>query len=112
MVETSPDGVTADAPEATARTQLENALANNLSSKIVGYTSAKMQPLAEREIIVQVRASTAGYNFDRLLTPDFLDQIVGRARGMRSVHEAGAGDLIDRIVFYDSEGNLVHIWKR
>jgi hypothetical protein len=69
-----------------------------------------MPPFTRREVAVQVRESSAGYNFDALLDTATCERISQRVQADRDTARHNAQNVLDRVRFYDSVGGLVHEW--
>jgi hypothetical protein len=102
----------ASASEADARDSLGNGLMRGIRDKAVDYTRPGVPAFSRRVVAVQVRHSTDGYNFDRFLTQDFLNGVMQRMRANPDTTRAGAEDTLDRVVFYDSRGEVAYVWNR
>lgn len=94
----------------TAANDLTANLRNRLLDKVGSYGpggTADRPGLnyRSREIDLQVRPSGNGVNFDALLTPDFLNNVMDEVRR----RDANLG-RISRIRFYDSRGALIYTW--
>jgi len=102
----------ASASEADARNALGNGLMRGIRDKAVDYTRPGVPAFTRRVVAVQVRPSTEGYNFDRSLTEDFLNGVMQRMRANPDTTRASAQDTLDRVVFYDSRGEVAYVWNR
>lgn len=112
----------ANAGLAEAKAELENALAKAIKDKAVNFTRSKTPDFDSQEIIIQIKPSKHGYNYDTLLNEAALfDRVVPRAFASddytRAVAEAKTrianGDkdqpkvtAPDRVRIYDSTGTL------
>jgi hypothetical protein len=102
----------ATASVAEAQAHLADGLMRRVRDKASDYLRADVPAFTRRELAVQVRQSSGGYNYDGLLTQSFLDGVMQRMRINPDTVRRGAQDVLNRVVFYDSRGNVVYIWNR
>jgi len=63
-----------------------------------------------RELAVQARESSAGYNFDSMLDATTCERVMKRMQVNPDTVRHAAQSVLDRIRFYDSVGHLVYEW--
>jgi hypothetical protein len=92
--------------------QLKDGLMRGVRSKARDYRRPDVPAFTEREVAVQIRTSSGGYNFDAMITSSLCEEVMERMRRNPDTIRHGAQDTLDRVRFYDSTGGLVYEWVR
>jgi hypothetical protein len=102
----------ASAEETDAQEALHDTIMRGVRDKAIDYLRPDVPRFTHREVAVQVRRSRGGYNFDSFLTQPFLDDVMQRMRVNPDTVRHNAADVLDRVVVYNSRGDVVSIWNR
>jgi hypothetical protein len=95
-----------------AANQLKDGLMRGIRSKARDYGRPDVSAFTEREVAVQIRTSSSGYNFDGMISASLCEEVMDRMRRNPDTIRHGAQDTLDRVRFYDSTGRLVYEWVR
>lgn len=98
--------------EAEARAELEDGLMRGVRSKAIDFMRKDVPRFDSTEVAAQVRESTKGYNFDRMLEPALFERVMARMRINPDTLRHRAADVLNRVRFYNSRGDLVYEWQR
>jgi hypothetical protein len=99
-------------PPAEAQTDLEARLMRGIRQKAYDYQRPDVPRFTSTEVSVHVRESTKGFNFDGMLQPALFERVMHRMRVNPDTRKRRAEDVLDRVRFYNSRGDLVYEWHR